>query len=145
MNKQNFFLKNSTFSQKQSLDAGIAVVTTREKIFFPTKRFMDQSPKKVWKIIYISKNVFPQKLPPIHRLRFSQLWQNFLLEVNIRSQSEKKSEFFSFEKNFHKLFPRTSIAVLPTLEKFFQHCPKNFENFSKILEFSRLPFRKFAL
>ena len=61
MNKQNFFLKNSTFSQKKSLDARIAVVTTREKNLFPTKRFLDQCPKKVWKIIYISKIVFPQK------------------------------------------------------------------------------------
>ena len=51
------------------LDVRIAVVTTWEKIFFPTKRFLDQSPKKVWKIMYISKIVFPQKLPPIHRLR----------------------------------------------------------------------------
>ena len=44
-----------------SLDARIAVVTTREKVFFPTKRFLDQSPKKMWKIIYISKIVFPPK------------------------------------------------------------------------------------
>ena len=33
------------------------------------------------------------------------------------------------KKSFHKLFPRISIAVLPTLEKFFHHCPENFKNF----------------
>ena len=80
------------------LDVRIAVVTTWEKIFFPTKRFLDQSPKKVWKIMYISKIVFPQKLPRIHRLRVSPLWRKISLEVNIGSKSEKKSEFFSFGK-----------------------------------------------
>ena len=42
------------------LNVRIAVVTTWEKIFFPTKRFLDQSPKKVWEIIYFSKIVFPK-------------------------------------------------------------------------------------
>ena len=81
-----------------SLDARIAVVTTREKILFPTKRFLGQSPKKMWKILYISKNVFPQKLPRIHRLRVSQLWRKFSLEVNIRSESENVANFSLLEK-----------------------------------------------
>ena len=83
-----------------SLDSRIAVVTTREKIFFPTKRFLDQSPKKMWKIIDNSKIVSPQKLPRIHRLRVSQLWQKFSLEVNIRSQSEKRANFSLLKKFF---------------------------------------------
>ena len=41
-----FFTKKITFSQIIYLDARIAVVTTREKSFFPTKRLLDQSPKK---------------------------------------------------------------------------------------------------
>ena len=76
-----------------SLDARIAVVSTREKFFFPTKRFLGQSPKKVWEIIYFSKIVFPQELPRMHRLRLLQLWRNFPLEVNIRSESEKIANF----------------------------------------------------
>ena len=132
MNKQNFFLKNSTFSQKKSLDARIAVVTTREKNFFPTKRFLDQSPKKVWKIIYISKIDFPQKLPRIHRLRVSQLWQKISLEVNIGSESEKKNEFFSFWKKVfincshgHILLFCQPWKVFPSLSRKLQ---KFFEN-----------------
>ena len=124
------FLKNSTFSQKKSLDARIAVVTTREKIFFPTKRFMDQSPKKVWKIIYISKIVFPQKLPRIHRLRVSQLWQKFSLDVNIRTELEKRANFSLLKKIFincsrgHLLLfcqPWTSFSnIVPKISKIFR-------------------------
>ena len=76
------------------------------------------------KIIWISENDFPQKLPRIRRLRTSQLWQNFSLEVNNRSLSEKNSEFFSFEKNFYKVFPRTFIAASPILKKFSALVPK---------------------
>ena len=52
------------------------------------------------------------------------------------AQNRKKSELFSCEKkSFHKLFPRTSIAVLPTLETFFHHCPDNFKIFRKSSSF----------
>ena len=83
----------------------------------------------MWKIIYISKTVFPQKLPPIHRLRVPQIWQKFSLEVNIRSQSEKRSNFSLLKKIFHKLFPRTSIAVFPTLKNFSAIVPKTSKKF----------------
>ena len=86
------------------------------------------------------KNCYPQKLPRKHRLRVSQLWRKFSLEVNIRSESEKIANFSLLKNKLHKLFPRTSIAVLPTLKKVFRHCPQNFKNYPKILEFSRLRF-----
>ena len=44
-----------------SLDARIAVVTTREKNFFPTKRFLDESPKKGVKDYIYFKNCFSPK------------------------------------------------------------------------------------
>ena len=79
-------------------------------------------------IIYISKNVFfSRKLPRRRRLRVSQLWQKFSLEVNIRSESEKKRIFFFWKKksiNFSRghllLFcrPRKRFAaIVPKISK----------------------------
>ena len=54
----------------------------------------------MWKVIYISKNVFPQKLPRICRLRFLQIWQSFSPEVRKSLRIGKNSEFSSSEKIF---------------------------------------------
>ena len=132
------FFKKNTFSQKLSLELADCSCDNPGKSLFPTEPSLDQSPKKVWKILFISKTVFPQKLPRIHRLRVSQLWRKISLQVNKRTESEKKSNFSLLKKNFHKLFPRTSIAVLPTLKKVFRHCPENSKIYPKNLEFSRL-------
>ena len=118
-----------------SLDARIAVVTTREKLFFPTKRFLDQSPKKVWKTIYISKIDFPQKLQPIDRLRFWQLWQKFSLEVNFRSQSEKKSEFFSSKKIFKDCSRGHLLLFCQPWKSFSNIVPKTSKIFRKSSSF----------
>ena len=43
----------------------------------------------------------------------------------------KNSELFSFERKFHKLFPRTSIAVLPNLKIFFSPLSRKLQKLSE--------------
>ena len=50
MNKYNFFLKEKDFSSKNASGRADCSCDNPWKIV-PTKRFLDQSPKKVWKII----------------------------------------------------------------------------------------------
>ena len=71
-----FFVK-STFSQKMSLDARIAVVTTREKNFFPTKRFLDQSTKKCEKLFIFQKLFFPKNFHRYIDCGFRKSGRNF--------------------------------------------------------------------
>ena len=96
LNKYNFFKKKITFPQKMLLDARIAVVTTREKNY-RSSVFRIKIQRSVKDHINF-KRFFPLKLPRIRRLRVSQLWQKFSLEVNNCSESEKNREFFSFKK-----------------------------------------------
>ena len=144
MSKCNFFQKENYFSSKNS--AGHADCSW-DKLWnnLPTKRLLDQTSKKCGRIWKISNVFFPQKLPRILRLRVSKIWRKFLLEGKKLLRIGKNSECLSFEKKFHILFRRTSIAVLPTLIKLFRHCPENFKNYPKILKFSRLPFGNVAL
>ena len=93
-----FFYKN-TFPQKMPLDARITVVTTREKIF-RLRVFWIKVQRRVKDYKKISRNVFPQKLPRIPRLRVSQIWRNFSQEKGkFRSESEKIANF-PLLKNF---------------------------------------------
>ena len=131
---------NKTFSRKNLLlrkclwTRGLQLWQAGKKFSFRLSVFWIRVRKKckVWKIIYISKIVFPQKLPRIHRLRVSQLWQKISLEVNIGSESEKKSEFFSFGKKFSYTVPADIYCcfanpgkVFPSLSRKLQ---KVFEN-----------------
>ena len=125
-----FFCKKYFFSENVSGRADCSC-DNPGKNFFPTKRFLDQSPKKCERLYIFQKLFFPQKLPRIHRLRVSQLWQKFSLEVNNRTESEKRSNFSLLKKIFHKLFPRTSIAVLPSLKNFSAIVPKTSKIFRK--------------
>ena len=52
------------------------------------------------------------------------------LEVNIRSESEKIANYSLLKRKYHKLFPRTSIAVLPTLKKFFPPLSRKLQKLS---------------
>ena len=128
------FLEKLLFLKKCLWTRGLQLWQPEKKISFRLSVFWIRVRKKckVWKIIYISKIVFPQKLPRIHRLRASQLWQKISLEVNIGSESEKKSEFFSFGKKFSYTVPADIYCcfanpgkVFPSLSRKLQ---KVFEN-----------------
>ena len=90
--------------------------------------------KSVKDYINIKKSFSPKISPDTYNAGFVTLAKIFARSNN-RSESEKKRIFLFWKKNFHKLFPRTYIAVLPTLKKFSAIVPKTSKFIQKSLSF----------
>ena len=91
------FIKKITFSQKTPLDARIAVVTTREKIFFRLSVFWIRDRKKCEKLYIFQKLFFPKNFHVYRDCWFRNSGETFAGSKH-SLRIGKNSQLFSFEK-----------------------------------------------
>ena len=98
-NKYNFFFRKKYFSSKNASgrsDCSCDNSWTN----LPTERFLDQNPKRCGRLTNFQKLFCPKNFHGYVDYEFRKSGKIFHYKLENRSESEKNSEIFSFEKKF---------------------------------------------
>ena len=141
MNKQNFYLKKVLFLRKCLWTRGLQLWRPGKKYSFRLSVFWIRVRKKCERLYIIQKLYFPKNFHGYIDCGFRNSGE-FFAGSKHSLRIGKNSELFSFEKKFHKLFPRTAIAVLPNLKKNFSPLSRKLQKISESPRVFKTSIRK---
>ena len=137
MNKYNLFYGKKNFSSKNASGRADCSCDNPWKIF-PTKRFLEQSPKRCERFYKFQKLFCPKKIQGYVDYEFRKSGKVFRKKLENRSELEKNSKSFPFGKNFStNCSPGHLLLFCQPWKKDFRHCPENFKYYPKIFKISR--------